>query len=51
MGISVCLLGLALVERDGLIMLGAVFFGALGLALNFGFILAIIKGIMSLSLG
>ncbi len=48
MGISVCLTGLALVERDGLIMMGAVFFGALGLALNFGFILAIVKGIMFL---
>jgi hypothetical protein len=51
MGISVCLMGLALVEHDGLIMIGAVFFGALGLVLNFGFILAIIKGIMSLASG
>jgi hypothetical protein len=48
MGISICLTGLALVERDGLIMIASVFFGALGLALNFGFILAVVKGITSL---
>jgi hypothetical protein len=51
MGISVCLIGLALVERDGIILIAAVFFGALGLALNFGFILAVVQGIMSLSWG
>jgi len=48
MGISICLTGLALVERDGIIMAVAVLFGALGLALNFGFILALAKGVMSL---
>jgi hypothetical protein len=48
MGVSVCLIGLALVERDGVIMILAALFGALGLALNFGFILAVVKGITAL---
>jgi hypothetical protein len=48
MGISVCLIGLALVERDGVIMVLAALFGALGLAVNFGFILAIAKAVMAL---
>ena len=48
MGVSVCLIGLALVERDGVIMSLAALFGALGLVLNFGFILAIIRAIMAL---
>jgi hypothetical protein len=48
MGISICLIGLALVERDGVIMAVAGLFGAVGLVLNFGFILAVVKGIMAL---
>jgi hypothetical protein len=48
LGISICLTGLALVERDGVIMAVAVLFGALGLAVNFGFILAVVEGVMSL---
>jgi hypothetical protein len=48
MGVSICLIGLALVERDGVIMSVAALFGALGLVLNFGFILAVVKGIMAL---
>jgi len=48
MGISTCLIGLALVERDGVIMALAALFGALGLALNFGFVLAVIKAVMAL---
>jgi hypothetical protein len=48
MGISTCLIGLALVERDGVIMAFAALFGALGLALNFGFILAVVKAVMAL---
>ena len=48
MGISTCLIGLALVERDGVIMASAALFGAIGLALNFGFILAVVKGVMAL---
>ena len=48
MGISICLTGLAVVERDGVVMLLAAFFGAIGLALNFGFILALVKGIMAI---
>jgi hypothetical protein len=37
-----------LVERDGVIMAAAALFGAIGLALNFGFILAVVKGVMAL---
>jgi len=48
MGISICLIGLALVERDGVIMTLAALFGALGLVLNFGFIVAVVAGIMAL---
>jgi hypothetical protein len=48
LGISICLTGLALVERDGVIMAVAALFGALGLAVNFGFILAVVEGVMSL---
>ncbi|MFI5011458.1 MAG: exopolysaccharide biosynthesis protein [Hyphomicrobiales bacterium] len=48
MGISICLIGLALVERDGVIMAVAVVFGGLGLVFNFGFILAVASGIMAL---
>jgi len=48
MGISICLIGLALVERDGVIMVAAALFGAAGLVLNFGFILAVVKGVMAL---
>lgn len=49
MGVSICLTGLALIERDGVIMVVAALFGAIGLVLNFGFILAVIKGIMSIA--
>jgi hypothetical protein len=49
MGISTCLIGLALVERDGVIMAAAILFGAAGLALNFGFIVAVVAGIMALT--
>jgi hypothetical protein len=48
MGVSICLIGLALVERDGVIMSVAALFGALGLVLNFGFILAVVKAVMAL---
>jgi hypothetical protein len=48
MGISICLMGLGLFERDGVVMLGAAFFGAIGLVFNFGFILAVVEGVMTL---
>jgi hypothetical protein len=48
MGISTCLIGLALVERDGVIMALAALFGVIGLVLNFGFILAVVEAVMAL---
>ncbi len=48
LGLAVCLVGLGLVERDGvLIIIGAVF-GAFGLALSAGFAYAIFSGIHEL---
>ena len=48
LGLAVCLVGLGLVERDGvLIILGAIF-GALGLALSAGFAYAIFSGVHEL---
>lgn len=45
LGIAVCLVGLGLVERDGVLVVAGVTVGALGLALGFGFIYAIVAGI------
>jgi hypothetical protein len=45
LGIAVCLVGLGLVERDGLVVLAGFAVGSLGLALSFGFIYAIVAGI------
>ena len=47
MGISICLMGLGLFERDGVVMLVAALFGAIGLVFNFGFILAVVEGVMT----
>jgi hypothetical protein len=48
LGLAVCLVGLGLVERDGvLIIIGAVF-GAIGLMLSAGFAYAIFSGIHGL---
>lgn len=44
LGIAVCLLGLGLVERDGLVVLGGLFIGSIGLTLNVGFVYALISG-------
>lgn len=41
LGLAVCLLGLGLVERDGILVILGLVFGVLGLALNFGFAWAI----------
>jgi hypothetical protein len=48
LGIAVCLLGLGLVERDGLVVLGGLAIGSIGLTLNLGFIYAIISGLGTL---
>lgn len=48
LGVAVSLVGLGLVERDGLVVLGGLGVGSIGLAINFGFIVAVIAGIDSL---
>jgi hypothetical protein len=45
LGVAVCLVGLGLVERDGVLVVAGIVAGALGLALSFGFIYAIVAGI------
>jgi hypothetical protein len=45
LGIAVCLVGLGLVERDGVLVMAGVTIGLLGLALSLGFIWAIVAGI------
>lgn len=47
LGVAVSLVGLGLVERDGLVVLGGLGVGTMGLALNLGFIVAVIAGIES----
>lgn len=48
LGIAVCLIGLGLVERDGVLVLIGLAMGAVGLAVNFGFAYAIFSVIESL---
>ena len=45
LGLAVCLVGLGLVERDGIVVVGGLAIGAIGLALSFGFIYAVVAGI------
>ncbi|GJD93101.1 exopolysaccharide biosynthesis protein [Methylobacterium iners] len=48
LGIAICLVGLGLVERDGLVVVIGLGVGVLGVMLNAGFVYAIVSGIMSL---
>lgn len=48
LGFAVCLVGLGLVERDGLVILAGAAFGAVGLVLSAGFAYAIFSGIHGL---
>lgn len=48
LGLAVCLVGLGLVERDGLLIIIGAVFGALGLLLSAGFAYAIFSGIHEL---
>ncbi len=48
LGLAVCLVGLGLVERDGLLILVGAAFGAVGLVLSAGFAYAIFSGIRGL---
>jgi hypothetical protein len=47
-GWAVCLLGIGLVERDGLLILGALALGAIGFLLNAGFVYAVFMAISDL---
>lgn len=44
-GIATCLIGLGLVERDGLVVLGGLAVGAVGISLSASFVLALVAGL------
>ncbi|MBJ6124891.1 exopolysaccharide biosynthesis protein [Microvirga splendida] len=48
LGLAVCLVGLGLVERDGLVVVGGLLIGSIGLTLSLGFVYAIFTGIDTL---
>jgi hypothetical protein len=48
LGLAVCLVGLGLVERDGLVIVGGLVIGSIGLTLSLGFVYAIFTGIESI---
>lgn len=48
LGLGVSLVGLGLVERDGVVVIGGLAIGLIGIALNVGFVYAIIAGLISL---
>jgi hypothetical protein len=48
LGIAVCLVGLGLVERDGLVVLGGLAIGSIGVTMSLSFIYAVISGIDTL---
>jgi hypothetical protein len=45
MGVAICLVGLGLVERDGLVVLCGVLIGLVGIALNVGFVVTLVHWI------
>lgn len=45
LGLAVCLVGLGLVERDGLVIIGGLVIGSIGMVLSLGFIYAIFTGL------
>ncbi len=48
LGLAICLVGLGLVERDGVVVIAGLVVGAVGVLLNAGFVYALVSGIMSL---
>ena len=48
LGVAVCLVGLGLVERDGLFIIAGAVVGAVGLTLSAGFAYAIVSGLSEL---
>jgi hypothetical protein len=45
LGLAVCLVGLGLVERDGLVIIGGLILGSIGMVLSLGFVYAIFTGL------
>lgn len=45
LGFAVCLIGLGLVERDGVFVLGGLLVGIFGLTLSLGFVYAVVSGL------
>lgn len=45
LGLAVCLVGLGLVERDGLVIIGGLIVGSIGMVLSLGFVYAIFTGL------
>jgi hypothetical protein len=48
LGLAVCLLGLGLVERDGVLVMAGLTVGLFGVAINAGFAYAVVAGIAGL---
>lgn len=48
LGLAVCLVGLGLVERDGLLIIAGAIIGLIGLVLSAGFAYAIVSGVSGL---
>jgi hypothetical protein len=48
LGIAVCLVGLGLVERDGVMVLAGLAIGSFGMTLSFGFVYAIVTGLTTI---
>jgi hypothetical protein len=48
LGVAVCLVGLGLVERDGVLVMVGLAIGTLGVALSFGFVWAVVTGVETL---
>ena len=45
LGLAVCLMGLGLVERDGVLVIGGLVVGFAGFAVNVGFVYAVVSGL------
>lgn len=48
LGVAVCLVGLGLVERDGVLVLGGLAVGSFGVTVSLGFVYAVVSGLDTL---
>ena len=48
LGLAVCLLGLGLVERDGVVLIAGLAIGSIGIAVNVGFVYAVATALASI---